>query len=110
MKQDYVKVWVWDEDLQRVQTRWVLYGTQVKRYYGRMATDVLVHDLTWEREYPRAIAANSHRDVFYFTGNPHHLTDDFQFDPKYFYNEVDWGVEVHNTPAAALYMIKGLKV
>lgn len=73
MKNEYVKVWVWDEALGRVQTKFVLYGTRIARWYGREPVYRYAHDILWDSEARLAERANDFFDFYYFSGDTEHL-------------------------------------
>lgn len=58
MINEYVKVWMWDEDLGRVQTKFVLYGTLIARWCGREPIYRYAHDIFWDSEARLAERAN----------------------------------------------------
>lgn len=122
MKNEYVKVWVWDEALERVQTSFVLYGTMIPRWYGRDPVYRYAHDLFWDTEARLAESANDFFDFYYFSGNPQHLdrmywmerlTTHVKEHPNTLRSEFleeNYNVELSLENPGFIYPLRGIKV
>lgn len=122
MKNEYVKVWVWDEALGRVQTKLVLYGTRIARWYGREPVYRYAHDILWDSEAHLAERANDFFDFYYFSGDTEHLKKSYwakRVDEFLTQNvnqiyapfvEENYNIPLSNSNPAAMFRIKGLTV